>query len=419
MTGSARFRETRPAAGVPPAPRDRLRWAAIPLIAVLLSACVGPGAGPGSQGSSGVPSGSAPITAGSSPARPSGAIPTGPAGAAPTGPAGAAPTRPAATPADPVPVPVPTPTPPPTTDQLIGELESATRAANRLAALQALAQLTDPKVGPAIERALGDPDPGVRAAAARILGDRRDPHAVKALATTLGTEMRAEPTSEFVAAASEALGRLGGSGGVAALILVIRGPAGAGRKAAFAALGRIGAPAVAPLQKLLSNADVDVRMAGVDGLFALGAPGVKPLVAALQNSERQVASHAANRLGYLHDTSAEAGLVAVLAKGWWKTASIALARINEATPTRLVKYLGSKKTLRVYHGLIYIGAATTEKALATSLLKLGNLEMAEAFLNCGSETLEQAAHDWAAAHGYRVVTVPGSGGGTWGSGLPD
>ena len=68
---------------------------------------------------------------------------------------------------------------------------------------------------------------------------------------------------------------------------------------------------------------------------------------------------------------------------------------------------------------MFVGAADTAKAMATSLVKLGDLEMAEAFLNCGSETLEQAAHDWAAAHGYTVISLPGSGGGTWGSGLPD
>jgi hypothetical protein len=288
-----------------------------------------------------------------------------------------------------------------------------------MTAVEALADEQDPRVVPALEEALGDSDVEVRTLVATVLGDRGDDHAVKPLAAALTAEMKADPTSAFVAAAATALGRLGGSGGVPALILVLRGPAGSGRTAALKALGAIGAAAVPALQKLLTNADVDVRLAGVDGLFALGKPGVKPLIAALTNDESKVASRAANRLGHLGDRSAEAALVAVLDEGWWKTPSIALARLFESSPSKLVHYLTSSKTYRVYYGLIFVGAEETVSALAKSLKNVGNVEMAEDFLNCGNDTLEQAARDWAKAHGYTVITIPGSGDGTWGSGLPE
>jgi HEAT repeat protein len=165
-----------------------------------------------------------------------------------------------------------------------------------------------------------------------------------------------------------------------------------------------------------------VRLLGVDGLAAIGKPAVKTLIGALKNSEVKVRSRAANKLGHLGDRSAEDGLVAMLddpATGGGNSASVALARLYLDQPTKLLHYLNSKSTIRVYYGLVFVGASGTEKSLASALLKRGDLEMAEFFLNCGSDTLEQAAHDWAAANGYYVVTVPGSGGGTWGSGLPD
>jgi len=301
----------------------------------------------------------------------------------------------------------------------LAQLRGTGSPTDRVAAVEALAAERDPRVAPALEAALADPDLEVRTLVATVLGDRGEVHAVKALAAAVTAEMRADATSAFVAAAATALGRLKGAVGVPALIVVLRGPTGNGRQAALDALAAIGAPAVPALQRLLANPDVDARLAGVDGLFALGKSGVKPLIAAVGNSESKVASRAANRLGYLGDRAAEAALVAVLDEGWWKTPSIALARLFESSPSKLLRYLNSAKTFHVYYGLMFVGADSTVTALAASLMKVGDLAMAEEFLNCGNPTLEGAAEDWASAHGYSVTRVPGSGDNTWGSGLPE
>ena len=104
---------------------------------------------------------------------------------------------------------------------------------------------------------------------------------------------------------------------------------------------------------------------------------------------------------------------------WASTASVALVRLFRKEPTSLVHYLASTRTLHIYYGLMQLGAPETVGALAKALRRLGDLAMAEDFLNCGEPTLEQAAHDWAAANGYEVVTEVGATGTTWGTDLEE
>ena len=94
----------------------------------------------------------------------------------------------------------------------------------------------------------------------------------------------------------------------------------------------------------------------------------------------------------------------------------ALVKIHADNGTPLVGYLRSRKTVGVYRALIRIGDGDTVSALVKAMKTFGTKTMGETYLNCGSPRLEKAAKAWAAAHGYRVVTRPGSGDEAWGSG---
>jgi HEAT repeat protein len=306
----------------------------------------------------------------------------------------------------------------------IATLETSTDTTARVNAIKLLGRTAgDQRIEPALEGALRDADERVRAAAAEAMGVRREATATRPLIAALKKEFASDPASPVVSAAARALGLLKAADAVTVLVPVYLGPAGDGRAAALGALKSIGAPAVAPLAKVLNGSDAAARLLAVDALGAIGgAAAVKALVGVLTAKDVKLRSAAANKLGHLGDRSAEKGLSAMLddpATGGGNTASVALARLYLATPAKLLHYLDAKATIRIYYGLMYVGAESTVKDLATALQKRGDLEMAEFFLNCGNSTLEQAARDWGTAHGYRVITAPGAGGGQWGAGLPD
>ena len=63
------------------------------------------------------------------------------------------------------------------------------------------------------------------------------------------------------------------------------------------------------------------------------------------------------------------------------------------------------------------GDPEVEDALVWALRRFGDKSMATYYLNCGNETLEAAAREWAKANGYTIIPMPSSGGsGSWGSG---
>ena len=316
--------------------------------------------------------------------------------------------------------PAPSPTPPPTVDQLLASLRDPTSAGTRAWAAESLAHVQGPAVVPALVSALADDEVSVRIAAAVSLGSLGDARGAKAVAAALRSELKARPSSAFVSAACSALGQLGSTAGVAVLITVLGTADETNRHDAQTALTRIGAPAVPALQRALSTGGRDQKLQVVSFLASLGSRGVKPLITALTNSDAKVRSAAANRLGYLGNLSAEKPLADALADpAMGLTASVALVRLFEKKPSRLAHYLTSTRTLHIYYGLMELGAPETVDALASALLRLGDLDMAEDFLNCGEPTLEQAAKDWADANGYRVVPGAGSSDMSWGSGLPE
>lgn len=318
------------------------------------------------------------------------------------------------------PAPTPTATPPPTLDQLLASLADPTSAEIRAAAAESLAQFQDPAVVPALVSALSDTDVSVRIAAATSLGSLGDARGAKAVAAAMQSELKAQPSSPFVPVACAALGQLGGTAGVTGLIAILVSADETNRQAARIALTSIGSAAVPALQRALTTGTQAQKLEVVSFLASLGSLGVKPLITALANTDAKVRSAAANRLGYLGNRSAEKPLASVLAdSAMGLTASIALVRLFKTEPSKVVHYLTSTGTLPIYYGLMKLGAPETIDAMASALLRLGDLDMAEDYLNCGEPTLEQAAHDWATANGYEVVTGVGSKDMSWGSGLPE
>jgi HEAT repeat protein len=214
-----------------------------------------------------------------------------------------------------------------------------------------LAQFNDPAVVPALAGALADADVSVRMAVATSLGLIGDARGAKALATALQTELKAEPSSPFIPAACEALSQLGGSAGVAVLMAVLVSSDVTNRAAARTALTRIGSAAVPALQRALTTGTQAQKLEVVSFLASLDSLGVKPLITALTNTDAKVRSAAANRLGYLGSRSAEKALAGVLHdSAMGDTASVALVRLYKSEPSKVVHYLTSSGTLRIYSG---------------------------------------------------------------------
>lgn len=74
--------------------------------------------------------------------------------------------------------------------------------------------------------------------------------------------------------------------------------------------------------------------------------------------------------------------------------------------------------IAVYHEyFIAQGDPDSEEALVWALWRYGDSSMATYYLNCGNDTLEEVAREWAKANGYTIIPMPSSGGsGSWGSG---
>jgi hypothetical protein len=69
---------------------------------------------------------------------------------------------------------------------------------------------------------------------------------------------------------------------------------------------------------------------------------------------------------------------------------------------------------RVLQVAIRLGLPGSEKRLAGLLATHGDRGMTEDFLNCGSETLREAAWNWARTHGYSIASGGGSRRAQWG-----
>lgn len=98
------------------------------------------------------------------------------------------------------------------------------------------------------------------------------------------------------------------------LIAVLSDPDEAVRDDAAAALGAIGAPAVAPLVIALKGRYDDPRRVGAarEALGAIGGPAVEPLIAALRDPDNTVRQVAAETLSQIDDARVVEPLIAAL-----------------------------------------------------------------------------------------------------------
>lgn len=206
----------------------------------------------------------------------------------------------------------------------------------------------DDQVGQLIER-LKDPSAHLRADAAKALGEMKDARAVEPLIGALkDSEWR------VVERAGEAL-------------------------------EKIGAPAIEPLISALKDSKWMVRVYAAGALGGIGdARAVEPLIAALKDSKSSVRIFAAVALGNIGDARAVEPLIAALKDRNWGV------------------------RLRVAEALIRLGQPGSEGALIQALNAHGDLQMAEALLNCGNPMLEAAAGAWGRANGYDVKPLPAS-----------
>jgi HEAT repeat protein len=152
-------------------------------------------------------------------------------------------------------------------------------------------------------------DEGVRQAAARALGEIKDPRAVEPLSAALKDER-----FSVRQAAAEALGKIKDPRAVEPLSAALKDAEGRVRLAAAEALGKIKDPrAVEPLIAALTDKNSDVRAAATEALVKIGAPAVETLIAALKDAEwRGVRQAAAEALGAIGDARAMETLIAAL-----------------------------------------------------------------------------------------------------------
>ncbi|MFO1156126.1 MAG: HEAT repeat domain-containing protein [Rhodospirillales bacterium] len=282
--------------------------------------------------------------------------------------------------------------------RVVGPLIAILRSADgqvRSAAVEALGKIGAFAVSPLIA-ALRDKDWEVRSAAAQALREIRDTRAVEPLIATLR-----DAHGEVRRATAQALGEAGNTRAVGPLITTLQDTDGEVRSAAVEALGAVGdARAVSPLITTLRDADGEVRSAAAQALGRIGdtrAGG--PLIAAMEDWQvGPSAALALHKLGWtardrddeIHLLIAEREANALRSR-WPETRRVILKDVKSG------RYRTIENALLAAIGL---GNEDILPDLIAALERHGDKSMAEAYLNCGHSTLDKAARDWAAEHGY-------------------
>jgi HEAT repeat protein/beta-lactamase regulating signal transducer with metallopeptidase domain len=181
----------------------------------------------------------------------------------------------------------------------------------RLAAVQSLGTLQDPRAIAALGKALKeDNDARVREAAAEALGEISDARAVPFLLDALKTERHAGVREEIV----NALQEIDDPSAVPGIIAVIKDPSPAVRRAAVSALGDFEAQsALGAIMDLAKDDDVEVRRQVADALSDLeNADALNTLISLSRDSDAEVRASAVGGLGNLEDSRALNPLLAAL-----------------------------------------------------------------------------------------------------------
>jgi HEAT repeat protein len=159
---------------------------------------------------------------------------------------------------------------------------------------------------------------------------------------------------------------------------------------------------------------------------ALGEPkdsrAVEPLIAALKDTDSGVRRNAASALGGRRDSRVVEPLIIALKdtdSGVRRNAASVLGQAKD--PRAFSAFLAALKGVDTevfaiaYISLIRWGEPGSEDALAETLNRFGNTEMAQALLNSGNSRLEQAAREWAGRYGIPIKTTYSGNFVRWGS----
>jgi HEAT repeat protein/beta-lactamase regulating signal transducer with metallopeptidase domain len=184
-------------------------------------------------------------------------------------------------------------------------------AAVRLASVEALAQLQDPRAIDALADVMrNDSDARVREAAASALGSIDSPRAVPALIAALGAERVAAVRAKI----AWALGEIDDPRAVDALSAAVRDQNTEVRQQAVWALGEIeSAEAVPALIPVLRDADAEIRKQAAEALGEIGGTeAISALGAATKDSDASVREQAVWALGQTESIKALPAIVAAL-----------------------------------------------------------------------------------------------------------
>lgn len=183
------------------------------------------------------------------------------------------------------------------------------------------------------------------------------------------------------------------------------------------ALAAIGASAVPRLLESFASQRVCVRDGAMTVLGAIGDPrAVEPLFRDFQAhacKEERVAktlgdmgTKAVPRFSFwvFEDPTPEVRSCAMKALAWMQ--------VDVVREVMATQDLGT--ITRLYRDILGLALPGTEDILIKALEQHGNAAMAEVFLNCGNETLEQAGRRWAERHGYSIGSWPAGPHPRWG-----
>jgi HEAT repeat protein/beta-lactamase regulating signal transducer with metallopeptidase domain len=173
----------------------------------------------------------------------------------------------------------------------------------RLAAVQALGNLEDPRAVDALVQALRtDSDAGVREAAASALGEIESARAVPGLIAALGSERVAAVRAKI----AWALGEIEDARAVEALGAAVRDPEVEVRRQVVWALGEIeSATAVPMLIPALRDADAETRKQAAWALGEIESPdAIDALATATKDANAEVRKEAVSALGQIEDKRA-------------------------------------------------------------------------------------------------------------------
>jgi HEAT repeat protein/beta-lactamase regulating signal transducer with metallopeptidase domain len=181
----------------------------------------------------------------------------------------------------------------------------------RLAAIESLGHLNDPRAIDALVQALKtDTDARVREAAAQALGEIDNQRAVPGLIAALGTEKVGAVRAKI----AWALGEIDDARAVDALGVAVKDSEVEVRRQAVWALGELEAPAAAPmLIPVLRDADVETRKQAAWALGQVkGADAVSALSGAAKDSDKEVRKQVIESLGEIQDKRALPALSAAI-----------------------------------------------------------------------------------------------------------